>query len=77
MVDEDGRPVHSQAALAARDALVEQLCALPAIATALDAIIERFGTSPRRRGDRAHPPARLGHEWRPAPGTPNAQVEPG
>lgn len=45
MTDEDGRPVHSQAALAARDALVEQLCALPAIATALDAIIERFGTS--------------------------------
>ena len=43
MSDEDGRPVHCQAALRARDALVEQLCALPPIATALDALIERFG----------------------------------
>ncbi len=44
MVDDDGRPVHSQTAIAAREALVEQLCALPQIATALDAILERFGT---------------------------------
>ena len=43
MVDADGHPVHSQAAIAAREALVEQLCALPPIATALDAILERFG----------------------------------
>ena len=42
--DEDGRPVHCQAALAARDALIEQLCALPPIGTALDTLIARFGT---------------------------------
>ncbi|PAX09031.1 strawberry notch family protein [Sphingomonas lenta] len=44
MSDEEGRPVHCHAAMAARDALVEQLCALPPIGTALDMIIERFGT---------------------------------
>jgi predicted RNA methylase len=44
MSDDHGRPVHCQAALRARDALVEQLCALPPIATALDALIEKFGT---------------------------------
>jgi predicted RNA methylase len=44
MSDEQGRPVHCQAALRARDDLIEQLCALPPIATALDALIERFGT---------------------------------
>ena len=44
MSDEDGRPVHSQAALRARDALIEQLCALPPIGTALDTLLERFGT---------------------------------
>ncbi|HEX8534388.1 MAG TPA: strawberry notch C-terminal domain-containing protein, partial [Allosphingosinicella sp.] len=44
MTDEEGRPVHCQAALQARDGLIEQLCALPPIATALDALIERFGT---------------------------------
>ncbi len=43
MSDEEGRPVHSQAALAAREGLIEQLCALPPIGTALDALIERFG----------------------------------
>lgn len=43
MCDEHGNPVHCREAEAARDALVEQLCALPPIATALDAIIERFG----------------------------------
>ncbi|MGQ0588661.1 MAG: strawberry notch-like NTP hydrolase domain-containing protein [Sphingosinicella sp.] len=42
--DEEGRPVHSQEALRARDDLIEQLCALPAIGTALDTLIERFGT---------------------------------
>jgi predicted RNA methylase len=42
--DEEGRPVHCQAALRARDDLIEQLCALPPIGTALDALIERFGT---------------------------------
>jgi len=44
MSDEHGAPVLCQAALVARDRMVEQLCALPPIATALDAIIERFGT---------------------------------
>jgi hypothetical protein len=44
MSDEEGRPVHCRAALRARDSLVEQLCALPPIGTALDTLIERFGT---------------------------------
>ena len=43
MSDEDGRPVHSREALEARDSLIEQLCALPPIGTALDTLIERFG----------------------------------
>lgn len=44
MVDEAGHPVHCRAAIEARDSMVEQLCALPPVATALDAILERFGT---------------------------------
>ncbi|OZA91489.1 MAG: methylase, partial [Erythrobacter sp. 34-65-8] len=44
MSDGEGNPVFCPRALAARDALIEQLCALPPIATALDAIIEHFGT---------------------------------
>ncbi|MEO6094106.1 MAG: strawberry notch-like NTP hydrolase domain-containing protein, partial [Novosphingobium sp.] len=43
MLDDEGRPVLCRAALAARERMIEQLCALPPIATALDAIIERFG----------------------------------
>jgi hypothetical protein len=43
MSDEEGRPVHCQAALRVRGDLVEQLCALPPIGTALDTLIERFG----------------------------------
>lgn len=43
MSDEQGAPVLCRTALAARDRMIEQLCALPPIATALDAIIERFG----------------------------------
>jgi hypothetical protein len=43
MVDDEGRPVLCRSALAARERMIEQLCALPQIATALDAIIERFG----------------------------------
>jgi hypothetical protein len=43
MSDGNGNPVFCRAALAARDAMGEQLCALPPVATALDAIIERFG----------------------------------
>lgn len=44
MSDGEGNPVFCPRAIAARDALIEQLCALPPIATALDAIIEHFGT---------------------------------
>ena len=43
MSDEFGAPVLCRSALAARERMIEQLCALPPIATALDAIIERFG----------------------------------
>ncbi len=43
MSDEHGAPVLCRSALAARDRMIEQLCALPPIATALDAIIESFG----------------------------------
>jgi hypothetical protein len=43
MVDEHGQPVLCRSAIAARDRMIEQLCSLPPIATALDAIIERFG----------------------------------
>ena len=41
--DADGNPVLCRAAVAARDAMIERLCALPPVATALDAIMERFG----------------------------------
>jgi len=44
MSDEEGRPVHCRFAIKARDALVEQLCALPPIGSALDTLIEWFGT---------------------------------
>jgi hypothetical protein len=43
MSDADGNPVRCRAAVAARDAMIERLCALPPVATAIDAIIERFG----------------------------------
>ncbi len=43
MTDDTGAPVLCRSALAARDRMIEQLCALPPIAIALDAIIERFG----------------------------------
>ena len=44
MFDPCGNPVLCRSALAARERMIEQLCALPPIAAALDAIIERFGT---------------------------------
>ena len=43
MVDKDGHPVINPEAEAARSALIEHLCGLPAIASSLDAILERFG----------------------------------
>ena len=44
MVDEEGRPVLSQEALRMRDYMIEQLCALPIVGSALDHIIGHFGT---------------------------------
>lgn len=40
----DGKPVLSREALARRDAMIEQLAALPALPGALDQIIQHFGT---------------------------------
>lgn len=42
--DADGNPVHSQEALRIREETLELLGAMPPIAPALDAVIERFGT---------------------------------
>ncbi|UXN57814.1 bifunctional class I SAM-dependent methyltransferase/DEAD/DEAH box helicase [Phyllobacterium zundukense] len=42
--DADGRPVTCGQAVAARDALVEQLGSLAAVPTALDQIVQHFGT---------------------------------
>lgn len=44
MFDAQGRPVHNHAAIEQRDALIEQLCAMPPIKPALDGIIEHYGT---------------------------------
>lgn len=44
MVDESGHPVDCQEAIAARDNLIEQLCAMPPVPAALDALIAHFGT---------------------------------
>jgi predicted RNA methylase len=43
MSNSDGSPVHCRTAIEAREMLIEQLCALPPIGTALDVLIERFG----------------------------------
>jgi predicted RNA methylase len=43
MSDENGNPVHNPEAIAARDDLIETICALPPIQSALDAIVEHFG----------------------------------
>ena len=43
MVDRDGHPVLSQEALAARDALIERLAALPPVQSALDQLVHHFG----------------------------------
>jgi predicted RNA methylase len=42
--DADGNPVPCREAVARRDALLERLGSLPAIPTALDQIVQRFGT---------------------------------
>jgi predicted RNA methylase len=42
--DADGNPLHCPQAEHMRDTLLEYLCAMPPIATALDAITTRFGT---------------------------------
>lgn len=42
--DHDGNPVLCREAVARRDALLERLGSLPAIPTALDQIVQRFGT---------------------------------
>ena len=41
--DDDGQPVLSREAVARRDALIEQLAALPPVPAALDQIVQRFG----------------------------------
>ena len=43
VVDTDGHPVLSQEALAARDALMEKLAALPPVPAALDQLLHHFG----------------------------------
>ena len=43
MLDGDGRPVLSREALAARDALIERLAALPPVQSALDQVVHHFG----------------------------------
>lgn len=43
MIDDAGNPVYNPEAEAARQELIEQLCALPPIKSALDALLERFG----------------------------------
>ena len=44
MTDEAGHPVYNPDAIAARDAMLEHICSLPPIKSALDALIEHFGT---------------------------------
>ncbi|MGF7155985.1 strawberry notch-like NTP hydrolase domain-containing protein [Novosphingobium gossypii] len=41
---DEGAPVHNQAARAAKQSLIETLCAMPPIKSALDALIEHYGT---------------------------------
>ncbi|WBO21749.1 strawberry notch-like NTP hydrolase domain-containing protein [Sphingomonas abietis] len=44
MRDADGQLVQCQEAIAARDALIEDLCAMPPVPAALDALLAHFGT---------------------------------
>src|SRR5690606_26340385 len=43
MVDDDGQPIYNPEAEAARAELIERLCALPPIMSALDALLDQFG----------------------------------
>src|SRR3546814_10406092 len=43
MLDDDGQPVYNPEAETARAELIERLCALPPIMSALDALLEHFG----------------------------------
>jgi hypothetical protein len=43
MFDSDGEPVHNPGAIVRRDEMLEHICALPAIPTALDAILNHYG----------------------------------
>lgn len=45
MVDAEGAPVLCQAAIRAREDLIEQLCAMPPVVSALDALLGHFGTA--------------------------------
>ncbi|MFY9294865.1 MAG: bifunctional class I SAM-dependent methyltransferase/DEAD/DEAH box helicase [Methylorubrum rhodinum] len=76
VLDEDGNPVQCREALARRDEMIEQLCALAPVQAALDQLIHHFGTDKvaevtgrsrrivRRRGE--HGGTRLALENRPA-----------
>jgi len=43
MFDDDGHPVHNSEAIEAKQNLIEHLCAMPPIKSALDALIEHYG----------------------------------
>jgi hypothetical protein len=45
MWDQTGNPVHNPQAEAAREQLIEHICAMPPIPTALDALLEHYGVS--------------------------------
>ncbi|MGE8136295.1 strawberry notch-like NTP hydrolase domain-containing protein [Novosphingobium subterraneum] len=45
MWDQAGNPVHNPQAEAAREQLIEHICAMPPIPTALDALLEHYGVS--------------------------------
>jgi hypothetical protein len=45
MWDESGNPVHNPQAEAARAGLIEHICAMPPIPTALDALLEHYGVT--------------------------------
>ncbi|WP_103727291.1 strawberry notch-like NTP hydrolase domain-containing protein [Novosphingobium sp. HII-3] len=44
MFTDEGHPVHNQDALRAKQDLMEQICVMPPIKTALDALIDHYGT---------------------------------